>query len=57
MGNAIVNAAKDVRKQVLSLVAEDWGESPDELDIVNGVVISYKSEKETPLKNLAIYGL
>jgi len=57
MGNAIVNAAKDVRRQVLDLVAEDWEESPDELDIVNGVVISYKSEKETPLKNLVIYGL
>ena len=57
MGNAIVNAAKDVRRQVLELVAEAWEESPDELDIVNGVVISYKSEKETPLKNLVIYGL
>ncbi|MBI5943239.1 MAG: molybdopterin-dependent oxidoreductase [Chloroflexi bacterium] len=57
MGNAIVNAAKDVRKQILDLVAEAWDESPDELDIVNGVVISYKSEKETPLKNLVIYGL
>jgi CO/xanthine dehydrogenase Mo-binding subunit len=57
MGNAIVNAAKDVRKQVLSLVAEAWDESPEELDIVNGVVVSYKSEKEAPLKNLVIYGL
>jgi carbon-monoxide dehydrogenase large subunit len=57
MGNAIVNAAKDVRRQVLDLVAEAWEETPDDLNIVNGVVISYKSEKETPLKNLVIYGL
>lgn len=57
MGNAVVNAAKDVRRQVLDLVAEAWEETPDELDIVNGMVISYKSEKETPLENLVIYGL
>ncbi len=57
MGNAVVNAARDVRRQVLDVVAEAWGETPEDLDIVNGMVVSYKSEKETPLKNLAIYGL
>src|SRR5512138_3639037 len=57
MGNAVVNAAKDVRRQVLELVADAWGETPDDLDIVNSVVVSYKSEKEIPLKNLGIYGL
>ncbi len=57
MGNAIVNAAKDARKQVLELVADAWSEAPADLNIVNGMVISYKSEKETPLKNLVIYGL
>ena len=31
-------AAKDARRQVLELVGEAWGENPDELDIVNGVV-------------------
>jgi CO/xanthine dehydrogenase Mo-binding subunit len=57
MGNAIVNAAQDAKHQVLDTVAESWGETPEDLDLVNGVVISYKSEKEIPLKNLAIYGL
>jgi carbon-monoxide dehydrogenase large subunit len=57
MGNAVVNATKDVRKQVLDLVADAWGESPEDLNIVNGVVVSYKSEKEIPLKSLVIYGL
>ncbi len=57
MGNAIVNAAKDARRQILDVVAEAWEETPDDLNIVNGVVISYKSEKEIPLKNLVIYGL
>ncbi len=57
MGNAIVNAAQDAKQQILDTVAESWGETPEDLDLVNGVVISYKSEKEIPLKNLAIYGL
>ncbi len=57
MGNAIVNAAKDARRQILQTVADAWNESLENLDIVNGVVLSYKSEKETPLKNLVIFGL
>jgi carbon-monoxide dehydrogenase large subunit len=57
MGNAIVNAAKDARRQILDTVADAWGETPDDLNIVNGVVISFKSEREIPLKNLVIYGL
>jgi CO/xanthine dehydrogenase Mo-binding subunit len=57
MGNAVVNAAKDAKRQILDTVAEAWEESLEELDIVNGVVISYKSEKEIPLKNLVVYGL
>ena len=57
MGNAIVNAARDAKRQILGTVGEAWEETPEDLDIVNGVVISYKTEKEIPLKNLAIYGL
>ena len=57
MGNAIVNAASDAKRQILGTVAEAWGETPEDLEIVQGVVISYKSEKEIPLKGLAIYGL
>ncbi len=57
MGNAIVRAAKDARRQILEIVAEAWEETIEDLDIVNGVVISFKSEKEIPLKNLVIYGL
>lgn len=57
MGNAIVNAAKDAKRQILDTVAEAWDESVEDLNIVNGMVVSYKSEKEMPLKNLVIYGL
>ncbi len=57
MGNAVVSAAKDVRRQVVELAAEAWGEKADDLDIVNGTVISYKTENEIPLKNLGIYGM
>jgi carbon-monoxide dehydrogenase large subunit len=57
MGNAVVNAAKDAKRQILDTVAEAWEEPVEDLDIVDGVVISYKSEKEIPLKNLVVYGL
>jgi CO/xanthine dehydrogenase Mo-binding subunit len=56
-GNAIINAAKDARQQVLDLVANAWEESSKDLDIVNGTVISYRSEKEISLKKLVVYGL
>ena len=57
MGNAIVNAARDARRQIVELVAQAWEEDADDLDIVNGVVISYKSERELSLENIAVYGL
>ena len=57
MGNAIKAAAGDARQQILEMVAEAWDEDPEDLDIVDGVVVSYKTENETPLSNLVIYGL
>jgi CO/xanthine dehydrogenase Mo-binding subunit len=57
MGNAVVNAASDAKHQILDLVAQAWDEDPKDLDIVDGEVISYKSEEAKSLKDLAIYGL
>ncbi|RME73145.1 MAG: xanthine dehydrogenase family protein molybdopterin-binding subunit [Chloroflexi bacterium] len=57
MGNAVVAAARDARQQVLKVVAEAWDEDPDDLDIVNGTVVSYKSEREMSLKDIGIYGI
>jgi carbon-monoxide dehydrogenase large subunit len=57
MGNAVVNAARDARKQILDMTAEAWDEDPENLDILNGMVVSYKSERELPLKDIVIYGL
>ena len=57
MGNAVAAAAKDARQQVLEVVAEAWDENIEDLDIVNGVVVSYKSEQEQPLKDMVVYGL
>jgi len=57
MGNAIVDAARDARQQILELVAQAWEENPENLDILNGVVISYQSEREMPLKDIVVYGL
>jgi carbon-monoxide dehydrogenase large subunit len=57
MGNAIVEAAQDARKQILDLAAEHWDEAAENLDIKDGEIISYKSERSMPLKNLVVYGL
>lgn len=57
MGNAIVNAAKDARQQILDLVAAAWEEDISDLDIVNGLVISCQTEREISLKDIVIYGI
>jgi carbon-monoxide dehydrogenase large subunit len=57
MGNAVIKAAQDARAQILAMVAEAWNERPEDLDIVNGEVISYATEESISLKNIVIYGL
>ncbi|MGC9469239.1 MAG: xanthine dehydrogenase family protein molybdopterin-binding subunit [Anaerolineae bacterium] len=57
MGNAVRTAALEARQQILDTVAQYWDEDPDDLDIKNGVVVSYRSEREQPLQNMVIYGL
>jgi len=56
-GNAVRAAALDARRQILDVVAEHWGETPEDLDIKDGVVFSYRSEEEMPLQNMVVYGL
>ncbi len=57
MGNAVKAAAEHARQQILEIVAKYWNEDPKDLDIKNGVVISYKSEREQPLQKMVVYGL
>ncbi len=57
MGNAVVAAGQDARQQILEVVAKAWDENPDDLDIIDGKVISYKTEESISLKNIAIYGI
>ena len=57
MGNAVRLAALDARKQIIDLVSKAWNEDPDNLDIRNGVVVSYKTEETLPLKDIVIYGI
>jgi carbon-monoxide dehydrogenase large subunit len=57
MGNAIAAAARDARQQILEMVAQAWKEKVEDLDIIDGKVISYKSEEAISLKNIAIYGI
>jgi CO/xanthine dehydrogenase Mo-binding subunit len=56
-GNAVRAAALDAKRQILEIVADHWGEDPADLDIKDGVVFSYRSEEEQPLKEMVIYGL
>jgi carbon-monoxide dehydrogenase large subunit len=57
MGNAIAAAARDARQQILHLVAQAWNEDIEDLDIVDGNVISFKTEESISLKDMVIYGL
>jgi carbon-monoxide dehydrogenase large subunit len=57
MGNAVLRAADSARSQILQTVGEAWGEDVGDLDIIDGQVISYKTEESRPLKDLVIYGM
>lgn len=56
-GNAVKAAAEHARGQILEVVAEHWEEDLADLDIKDGMVISYHSEREQPLQNMVVYGL
>ena len=57
MGNAVLQAAENARTQILQTVAEAWNEDINDLDIIDGQVISYRTEESRPLRDLVIYGL
>jgi carbon-monoxide dehydrogenase large subunit len=57
MGNAVLRAAESARSQILQTVADAWGEDLNDLDIVEGQVVSYRTEESRPLKEIAIYGM
>jgi carbon-monoxide dehydrogenase large subunit len=57
MGNAVLQAAEDARRQILQTVAEAWDEEINDLDIIDGQVVSYRSEESVPLKDIVIYGM
>ncbi len=56
-GNAVKAAAEDAKRQILEIVAGHWDEAPEDLDIKDGVVFSYRTEEELPLSGMVIYGL
>jgi len=57
LGNAIRAAAQDARQQILAAVARSWEEDPANLDIVDGEVVSYRSERSLSLQKMGIHGL
>ncbi len=57
MGNAILNAAQEAKMQILQMVAEAWNENVQDLDIIDGQVVSYATEESISLKNIVVYGM
>jgi carbon-monoxide dehydrogenase large subunit len=57
MGNAVLMAAENAKRQILQTVAEAWNENIDDLDIIDGQVVSYTTEESKPLKDIVIYGM
>ena len=57
MGNAVLMAAENAKRQILQTVAEAWNEHIDDLDIIDGQVVSYTTEESMPLKDIVIYGM
>ncbi len=57
MGNAVLQAAENARTQILQTVAQAWNEDINDLDIVDGEVISYRTEESVSLKDIVIYGM
>ncbi|MEA3336711.1 MAG: molybdopterin cofactor-binding domain-containing protein [Chloroflexota bacterium] len=57
MGNAILRAADEARTQIISMVAEVWGENLADMDIIDGNVVSYATEESIPLKDIVVYGM
>ena len=57
MGNALRAAAGDARQQIVDLVSAYWDEDPADIDIRNGEVFSYRSERSFSLKKMVVYGL
>jgi CO/xanthine dehydrogenase Mo-binding subunit len=57
MGNAVSAAGRDARQQILEMVAKAWDEKVEDLDIIDGKVISYRSEESISLKNIVVYGI
>ena len=49
IGNAVVQAVKDVRQQVLSFVAQAWDEPVANLDIIDGNIVSYRKDSDLSL--------
>ncbi|MCO6452972.1 MAG: xanthine dehydrogenase family protein molybdopterin-binding subunit [Caldilineales bacterium] len=57
IGNAVIHAAHAVRTALLQAVAEAWSEPIGNLDVVEGVIISYASDRSLPLPQLLESGL
>ncbi|MFZ2957456.1 MAG: xanthine dehydrogenase family protein molybdopterin-binding subunit [Candidatus Ozemobacteraceae bacterium] len=51
-GNALVEAAKDLRSRLLPLIADMLKTSPDQVDLVNGIAFAQNSDKKVAYSDL-----
>ncbi len=56
-GNAALRAAQTLRANILMLAVEAWGEPIGSLDIAEGVVFSYASDRTLALTDLVTHGI
>ena len=57
MGNAVLRAAQDAKGKILAAVAENWQEPVNHLDMVDGVILSYATERTLRLTDFLLDGV
>lgn len=58
VGNALIDACEDIKKQVFSLVCKAWEVDYSSIYLSEGFVLTYQDlSKKAPLKDLVIYGV
>ena len=57
MGNAVLRAAQDAKGKILAAVAESWQEPVNHLDMVDGVILSYATERTLRLTDFLLDGV
>lgn len=57
IGNAVLEGARQLKKQIVAYVTPIWEEDPRHVDIIDGVIISHATERTLPLDEFLIEGI